>query len=149
MRPFVGISYGITDSIKMSKLIVSAFSGIAGEVSKGQAPEGIYGPVGIFAILAYVAGLGILPLINFIGIFSINLAIFNLIPFPPLDGSRVLLVGLEGLFGKKILPKVENAIYTFGMIVILILFVVMTAREVPQLIRAGSVNNFVESIIPN
>lgn len=149
MRPFVGISYGITDSIKMTKLIVGAFSGIAGEVSKGQAPEGVYGPVGIFAILAYVAELGILPLINFIGIFSINLAIFNLIPFPPLDGSRVLLVGIEAAFSRKILPKIENAIYTMGMIVILLLFIVMTAREVPQLIKAGSINNFVESIIPN
>lgn len=147
-RPFTGISYGISDSINLSKAIVSALLGIAGEVSQGVVPEGVYGPVGIFAILAYVANLGILPLINFIGVFSINLAIFNLIPFPPLDGSRVLFVSAEAIVGKKTLPKIEHAVYTAGMIFLLLIFVLMSAREIPQLLKAGSVNNFVESIIP-
>ena len=146
-RPFVGAWYGAGEAVKASKAVVLGLFGIAGDVSKGQVPKGTVGPFGIFALIEYVWRLGPIPLINFLGIVSINLAIINLVPFPPLDGSRVLFIGIEAFFGKKMLPKAENIIYTTGMILLLLLMLVITAREIPAAFKAGSINNFVESIV--
>jgi regulator of sigma E protease len=147
-RPFVGIYHGFGDALFLSQAIIKGIFGMAGQVSQGQVPEGVVGPFGILALFIYVSKLGILPLLNFTGVFSVNLAILNLIPFPPLDGSRVLFVGLEGLLGRKILPKVESGVHIAGMILLLLLMLALTTREIPKLLKAGSINSFVESILP-
>jgi len=146
-RPFVGAWYGAGEAVKTSKAVVLGLFGIAGQVSKGQMPSGTVGPFGIAILIEYVWRLGPIPLLNFLGVVSINLAIINLVPFPPLDGSRVLFIGIETLFGKKILPKAESIIYMAGMILLMILILLITAREIPKAFKAGSINNFVESIV--
>ncbi len=147
-RPFVGVYYGFKDAFFLSRAIIVGLFGLAGEVSQAQIPEGVVGPFGILAIFAYVANLGLLPLINFTGVFSVNLAILNLIPFPPLDGSRVLFIGAEGVFGKKLLPKIESSIHIVGMIILITLMLALTSREIPKLLKAGSISSFAESILP-
>lgn len=146
-RPFVGAYFGAIEAFNTSKAVVLGLFGVATEVSKGQVPKGTVGPFGIFALIEYVSRLGIVPLINFMGIISINLAIVNLIPFPPLDGSRVLFVGLELIFKKKMLPKIESTVQSVGMIILILLMIAITAREIPTAIRTGNVNSFVEAII--
>lgn len=146
-RPFVGAYYGAIEAVNTSKAVTLGLFGVATEVSKGQVPKGTVGPFGIFALIEYVSRLGIIPLINFMGIISINLAIVNLIPFPPLDGSRVLFVGLELIFRKKMLPKIESTVQSIGMILLILLMIAITAREIPTAIKTGNVNNFVEAII--
>lgn len=147
-RPFVGIYQGFRDALFLSQAIIVGIFGLAGEVGQGQVPDGVVGPFGILALFVYVSKLGILPLLNFTGVFSVNLAILNLIPFPPLDGSRVVFIGLEKVFGKKLIPKIESQIHIIGMIVLLAIMLGLTAREIPELIRSGSINSFVESILP-
>ncbi len=146
-RPFVGAYYGAIESVNTTKAVVLGLFGVAGDVSKGQVPKGTVGPFGIFALVEYVSRLGIIPLVNFVGVISINLAIVNLIPFPPLDGSRVLFVGLELIFKKKMLPKIESIIQNAGMVILLLLMLAITAREIPTAIKSGSINNFVEAIL--
>ena len=147
-RPFVGVIYGFKDALFLSRAIVVGLFGLASEVSQAQIPEGVVGPFGILALFAYVAKLGILPLINFTGVFSVNLAILNLVPFPPLDGSRVLFIGIEGILGKKILPKIESGAHIAGMIILIALMLALTSREIPKLLKADSISSFVESILP-
>lgn len=146
-RPFVGAYFGAQEAINTSKAVVLGLFGVATEVSKGKVPTGTVGPFGIFALIEYVSRLGIMPLVNFVGVISINLAIVNLIPFPPLDGSRVLFTILEIFFGKKLLPKIESTVQSIGMILLLLLMLAITAREVPAAIKTGSINKFVETII--
>ncbi len=146
-RPFYGVYYGAGDALFWMKAVVFGFGTIFTDVSRGQAPQGIAGPVGILAIISEVAKVGSLPLINLIGIISINLAIINLIPFPPLDGSRLLSIGLEAVFGKRVLPRVEAAAHAVGMVILILLILLISSREIPQLIKAGSITNFVESVL--
>lgn len=148
-RPFVGAYYGIKSTFELSKAVLGGFAQISSDVSQGQAPEGIVGPVGIFAVIAeFFKSYGLLAVVNLTGIISLNLAIFNLIPFPPLDGSRVLFVLLESIVGKKRLPKIESISQQVGMILLLVLFVVLTGSEIPKLIKAGSLSGFVEGLMP-
>lgn len=141
--------YGIKNTFKLTGAIFGGFVQISQDVSQGEAPEGVLGPVGIFAIIAeFFKRYGILGVMELAAIISLNLAVFNLIPFPPLDGSRVAFIALESVVGRKRLPKIEAYSQQLGMLILIVLFIVMTANELPKLLSAGSLSQFVESIIP-
>lgn len=146
-RPFVAAVYGTKHAIEATGAVFGGLGSTAREVSQGQAPKSLTGVVGIFAIFIYFAELGMLDLVNLIGVISINLAVINLIPFPPLDGSRVASTIIEGLFGKKLKPKWEEKMNLIGFGLLILLMVLITAREIPKLIQSGSINNFVENLI--
>jgi len=144
-RPFVGIYYGFKDAVFWGGQIIFGFVDIFKGLMGGSMPKGVAGPVGIFAITSQVATIGTLAVINFIGILSVNLAILNAIPFPALDGGRLLFIGLEGVMGKRILPKVESAIHTVGMILLLVALLAITIHDVRRIFSAGGVSNFISS----
>lgn len=146
-RPFVGIYYGIKDSFFWGKNVILGFGKIFSDLFKGQTPQDLAGPVGIFAITNEAAKLGFLAVINFMGILSINLAILNIIPFPALDGGRLLFVIIEKIMGKKVLPKVEGYIHAVGMIILLTLLLAITLHDIQRLVSAGSLSKFIESVI--
>ena len=118
-RPFLGVYNGFGDAIYWGKQVIIGLYTMVSGLVKGQVPKDIAGPVGIFAITTEVAKIGFLPLINFVGIFSVNLAVINFLPIPALDGGRFLFIIIEKIFGRKVLPKVEAAIHGAGMIALL------------------------------
>lgn len=146
-RPFYGIFYGFKDALFWGRTIaVGLWSLIAG-LFAGHVPQGVSGPVGIYAITVEAARSGIITLINFVGILSVNLAILNIIPFPALDGGRLLFIGIEAAIGKKVLPKVETTIHSVGMAILLFLILLITIGDVRHLISAGSINGFIDQMI--
>jgi regulator of sigma E protease len=147
LRPFYGIYYGFGDAIFWGKNVILGFYGIFAGLFKGQIPQDVAGPVGIFALTSEASKIGIFALINFIGILSVNLAILNVLPFPALDGGRLFFIFLEGVIGKKVLPKVEAAVHTVGMIILLALLLAVTAHDIIRLIAAGSISGFIKSVV--
>lgn len=145
-RPFYGIYYGFKDALFWGKNIAVGLWGMIGGLFKGQVPKDVSGPVGIFAVTSEAAKVGIFALINFVGVLSVNLAILNVLPFPALDGGRLLFIGIESVIGRKVIPKVEAAIHTVGMIILLLLILAITIHDVRRLIAAGSVTGFLNSI---
>jgi regulator of sigma E protease len=146
-RPFIGIYYGFGEALFWGGAIVAGISKIFSELFGGQIPKDLAGPVGIFAITSQAASIGTLALINFIGILSVNLAILNIIPFPALDGGRLLFIGIEALFGRKVVPKVEAVIHTAGMVILLFLLLAITAQDIRRLITYGGISGFIDSIL--
>ncbi|MEK7120609.1 MAG: M50 family metallopeptidase [Patescibacteria group bacterium] len=147
-RPFVGAYYGTKDTLNLTKAILASFLQIGHEVTTtGQIPKEVVGPAGIFAFIYEIRKLGVEPLINLVGMISLNLAIFNLIPFPPLDGSRVLFIIIEAITRKRVPTKIEEKIHAVGMILLLILMLVISSREIPRLIKAGSTSRFVDEMV--
>lgn len=147
LRPFYGIYYGFKDATFWGKNVILGFYGLFTSLFKGQVPQDIAGPVGIFALTSEASKIGIFAVINFIGILSVNLAILNIFPFPALDGGRLFFIVLEGVIGKKVLPKVEAAIHTVGMIILLALLLAVTAHDIIRLIAAGSISGFIKSVV--
>lgn len=80
----------------------------------------VTGPVGIFSIIGQAAQQGSSYLIYLLGLISINLAIINIVPFPALDGGRILMVGIEKATGRKIKPTVEAWINGIGIALLLL-----------------------------
>jgi len=146
-RPFVGIYYGFRESLFWGQVVFTGFYQVLRDLFIGVVPKDIAGPVGIFALTTHTAQFGILAIINFIGVLSLNLAILNAVPFPALDGGRLLFVVLEAVIGKKISPKVEYLIHTVGIVILMLLVLAITARDIRKLIFFGGIAGYINSVL--
>jgi len=117
--------------------VISGFVGIFSSLFKGVMPADVAGPAGLYVITSEVAKVGILPLINWMGIISINLAILNIFPFPALDGGRLLFIIIEKAFGRRVKPKVEAWFHTVGFGLLILFLLSVTFREVNMIRRLG------------
>ncbi|MBI2617852.1 site-2 protease family protein [Candidatus Kaiserbacteria bacterium] len=93
----------------------------------------VAGPVGIVGLVGNASALGIVALLNFTAIISLNLAVINLIPFPALDGGRLLFLCIEALKGSPIKPKVAAAWNTAGFALLVLLMLVVTYSDILRL----------------
>jgi regulator of sigma E protease len=115
--------------------ITTAFLQAIGQMITGALPVQLAGPVGIVNITGQVAqsvpSQGWWPLLSLTAVLSLNLAIINILPFPALDGGRIVLVLVEVLRGgKRLKPEVEGIINLVGMAILLTLMVVITFFDV-------------------
>ncbi len=145
-RPFLGVYYGFKDAIFWGKIVIAGFVKIFTDLAGGTVPKDIAGPVGIYALTTQATSFGILSLINFMGILSVNLAILNIMPLPALDGGRLLFILIESIIGKRVVPKVEAIIHTAGMALLLLLLFAITAYDIKRLIEAGGISNFLDFV---
>ncbi|MEG1499948.1 MAG: site-2 protease family protein, partial [Clostridia bacterium] len=74
------------------------------------------GPITTISTIASMAQTNIANLFILVPLIAANLAMFNLLPFPALDGSHLVFTAIEGVRKKPINKKVENAIHTGGLI---------------------------------
>ncbi|OGM14499.1 hypothetical protein A3A76_05865 [Candidatus Woesebacteria bacterium RIFCSPLOWO2_01_FULL_39_23] len=146
-RPFLGVYNGFQEAIFWGETIVIGLFTVIKNLLTGVVPKDVAGPVGIFAMTSEVSKFGILAIINFLGVFSVNLAIINIVPFPALDGGRLFFLGIESLIGKKVVPKIEAAIHMAGMVVLILLIIAITIGDVRRLISAGSLSGFLENAV--
>lgn len=142
-RPFYGAYYGTIASYQTTIAVIQGLWGTVSQVGQGKVPEGTVGPVGIFAIIYFVLKQGILPILNLMGLISINLAVLNVLPIPALDGGRLLFIGIEAVFGRKVLPKVENAFHSIGFIVLIVLIILISIFDIKRVITAGGFMGFI------
>lgn len=93
----------------------------------------VAGPVGIIGLVGDASKLGFAYLITFAALISINLAVINLVPFPALDGGRILFVIIEAVTKRKINPKVAQIANTVGFFILIALMLVITYRDILRL----------------
>ena len=127
---FTAITNGLSHTFKMIRFIILAF--IAMFTKSSGLAQGA-GPLGIVQMVGEVSQTGILNTISFTALLSINVGIFNLLPIPPLDGSRVLLIGVEAIRGKPIDPKRENLIYMIGFALMIVFAIFITYQDILRL----------------
>jgi regulator of sigma E protease len=90
----------------------------------------VSGPVGIAGAVGDAGASGIVPLLTLTAIISINLALINLLPFPALDGGRLLFVAIEAVTRRPIPPQLANALNFGGFALLILLMLVITASDV-------------------
>jgi regulator of sigma E protease len=124
---------------KCWEIIILFRNEVAGWFLKGTSPQ-FTGPVGIAQLTGEVTKSGISSLLEFASLLSISLGIFNLFPFPGLDGGRLVFVALEWVRrGKRIAPKKEGFIHLAGFVMLLMLIFVITYFDVLHIIEGKSI----------
>ena len=96
--------------------------------------EAVSGPVGISAAIGDAASAGILSLLNITVLISMNLGFMNLVPFPALDGGRLLVILIEMVTRKKIPAKIEGMINGIGLMILFGLMILVLFKDVFSLI---------------
>jgi len=94
----------------------------------------ISGPIGIAQVTGEAVKYGLDAVLEFMAILSLNLAILNVLPFPALDGGRLMFVIAEK-FGKKARPAVERTIHQIGMLFLLALILIVTVNDILRIVR--------------
>ena len=102
-------------------------------IQYGRLPEGIMGPVGIFSVAQESARVSIIFFVHLLALISVNLAVLNLLPIPALDGGRFLLILIEKIKGSPVSRKIEIGINTTGLVLLLLLMLAVTVRDVMHL----------------
>ncbi len=102
-------------------------------VSSGEVPEGVAGPVGIAQMTHVFVQEGFASTIRFIALLSLSLAVFNIIPFPALDGGRLAFLLYEAATGRKPNPRFETALHGLGFMLLMLLLLFVTFQDVARL----------------
>lgn len=146
----IGVSMDIAGKVKLpihlavvegAKLTYGIFTGIAvnlytliHDAVLGQADlSEVSGPVGIARLVGDAGKLGFIYLLSFTAFISLNLAVLNLLPFPALDGGRVLFVAIEAIRRKAISPNVANTVNAIGFGILIIFMIYITVKDVIKL----------------
>ncbi|MCI8336100.1 MAG: RIP metalloprotease RseP [Peptococcaceae bacterium] len=137
---------GITQAVKTPNVFYSVYLGfketayfsvnmlsILAKMFTKEVPLELTGPVGMVDMVGTAMSYGFINILYFAALLSINLAIFNLLPIPSLDGSKVLFVLLEKLRGKPIPPEKENMVHLVGIVCLMALALFVTYQDILKL----------------
>jgi len=91
------------------------------------------GFIGIFSMTSTAAAAGLISLLSWVGLLSVNLGIVNLLPLPALDGGRIIFIGYEAITGKKPNQKLENMLHTIMFFLLMALLVFITYNDILRL----------------
>ena len=131
---FQAIWNGIKTTLFLTWYIALAFYELIKGLVTGQGLSvELGGPVRIAQITGDAARMGLPYLINFSALLSINLAIINILPFPALDGGRILFIFLEKIIGRPVKKELEGAIHYIGFILLMILILLITYKDIARL----------------
>lgn len=107
-------------------IIISLFTG-------GLSISSLSGPVGMYSIVGSSLTAGLQNIIYLTAYLSINLGFINSLPFPAFDGGRAFFLLIEKIIGRPVNQKFENTLHTIGFILLMILMVVITSKDILNL----------------
>ena len=130
---FQSISMAFERTAMIVVMMLDALYRIILELSGSE----LAGPIGVAQMAGEVAEMGIVPLLNFAALLSLNLAIINLLPVPALDGGHFLTLCVEAVRGKPLSPKVMHYIQNAGVGLIILLMLLAMKNDVVRIFAGG------------
>ena len=128
---FYEVGYWIQTTIKSLELLVQgqvSRDDVSGPVGMAQTVTQIYDqskPDGIYYIW--------LNMLNFAILLSANLGVLNLLPFPALDGGRLVFLLVEAVRGKPVPPEKEGLVHMIGMVCLMLLMVFVLYNDLAKI----------------
>lgn len=124
------------ESINTCRYAFRSMFDFLGRAFKGNVKKNeVSGPVVIIKTIASAAKVGFSSVMFLLGLISINLAFFNLLPFPALDGGKAVFILFEMITGIKPNKKVEYIVNIVGFSLLILLFLLVTYNDIKGLIR--------------
>jgi len=133
---YQAIGRGVTDSVFALEGTAIGYAAILKNFfTTGKAGAELSGPIGIAVVTGQASRLGFAYLMQFVALISINLVILNIIPFPALDGGRLIFIAIEKLRGSPVPRKIENAVNTIGFALLVLLMIYVTTKDVTRFFK--------------
>ena len=123
--------------VQAFRLMGFMLGGLVDIVRGALAPE-VAGPLGIAQLTAEVAQTGVIRLVELAAFLSVNLALINLLPFPALDGGRLLFVAIEAVRRRRVDPAKEHLVHLIGLVVLISLIIVISYFDLVRWISGNS-----------
>lgn len=131
LLPHKALWHGLKTTSELTLLTGKAIATFIFQALGGKADlSGVTGPIGIVGMVGDVRELGFSYLITFTALISINLAVINLLPFPALDGGRLLFVAIEAVSRRSIPPRIFNMVNTVGFAILILLMLLITVQDI-------------------
>lgn len=128
----LGFSGATELAVQLPGALVDAIGGILGlNPDAGQAS----GPIGIAQQTGEVLSGPFVYFLSFVGLLSLNLAVLNVLPFPPLDGGRIAVVLIEAVRRRRLPAEREALIYLTGFMVLIVLVILISIQDVQRLVE--------------
>jgi len=128
--------YGMRDSYLLtSNFLKALFLLFKNLIVRGQIIGEVGGPVQIALLVNEMTKMGFAFILQFTALLSLNLAILNILPFPALDGGRLLFLVIEGIRKKPISANIEKIIHLTGFIILIILIILITIKDITKLFK--------------
>jgi regulator of sigma E protease len=130
--PHLAVANGVLFTGAYTKSVVLVFVDLFREIASGggEMVESVSGPVGIAVITGRMAQRGILQLLQFAAILSINLAVLNFLPIPALDGGRAVFLIIEAIRRKPVNRRLEALIHNIAFLILIGLIILISVRDV-------------------
>lgn len=133
--PHIALWKGATDTAYDFAFITGSLAALIGDAFTLSADvSNIAGPVGIATLTGEAARFGLGSLLGFAALLSVNLAIVNMLPFPALDGGRLVFLGVETALRRRVPAGVAQAVNTGGFFVLIILMLAVTVGDISRLL---------------
>jgi regulator of sigma E protease len=134
------IGVGTHETVRWFGIILSGLGDLASQVvTNPTAAPPVAGPIGIATQIADIFfGAGIVMTLYVAGILSANLALVNVLPFPPLDGGRVLMLVLKRIFGTRISLRAEQLTYMVGFVFLFAFLIWVSGFDLLRILSGGS-----------
>lgn len=147
--PVLGLIEGTKETVGWVKLTWASLGKMLSDLIRhGAVPKDIAGPVGILQVSGLAARSGFLGVFQFIGILSVNLAVLNILPFPALDGGRLIFIVYEAVFRRRPKASFEHLVNTAGMVLIMFLLLLVTINDVGRILEDSSLLSRLRSLWP-
>ena len=120
------------NTVSITRLIfVSLLDLFTGNVPINQ----LSGPIGIMEVIGQAAMVSMTSLLYILAVITINLGAMNILPFPALDGGRLLILIIEIFTKKRMNPKYEGYIHAAGFVILIVLMLFVTYSDITKLFR--------------
>lgn len=134
--PFRGVVVGTKEAVAWGRAIVISLGEMVRGIFAGEGvPEDISGPIGVYQFSSRAVERGWLAVLQFTAVFSMNLAVLNILPIPALDGGRILFLGVEMVLGQKRKNRIEAAVNGVSILLLIGLLILVSVRDVMRLLN--------------
>jgi regulator of sigma E protease len=128
------LALGVEDTVVIAYQLPGALlDAVAGLLGLAPNTDQARGPIGIAEVTGQVIESGARATIGFVGLLSVNLAVLNVLPFPPLDGGRIVVTLLEGVRRRRLPAQSEALIYLTGFLVLITLVILISIQDVARI----------------
>lgn len=129
--PLQAVQIGYERTVDMTWMTLEGLATVVSSVFKGESViESLSGPIGIAKIVGQTSTYGYSAVLTLVAVLSINLAIFNILPLPALDGGRMVVVIIETAIRKRIPFKYYSWANIIGFSLLMLLLVVVTVHDI-------------------